>query len=279
MSEYTYYSDPLRKLSLYQGITTADGAGDGSTLVCSDLVNQDEDYDGNHVIITSGTYRNARDINGTTLGGTVTFTSALKGQIVKGTTFMILGFRTTPAEVAALQADITTLLSRLSALRAGYLDELDFDLDARLGSPVASVSADIATIDGIVDNILSDTQLKFAVSGSKTIATGVEKYLNIDSGTDGAEIISITLKGVPSAAWSIELYVPTDDGVTSPAAGDKRAKEMYTTSDHEGGHLVNIGAIRYNLFLDITNDSASSDNIDEVMVSYRSRGTVTATWE
>ena len=132
MVEYTYYSDPLRKLSLYQGITTADGAGDGSTLVCSDLVNQDEDYNGNHVIITSGTYRNARDINGTTLTGTVTFTSALKGQIVKGTTFMILGFRTTPAEVAALQADVTAILADTNELQTDWVNggRLDLILDA-----------------------------------------------------------------------------------------------------------------------------------------------------
>ena len=109
MSDYTYYSDPLRKLTLYQGVTTADGAGDGSTLVCSDLASQDEDFNGNHVIVTSGTYRNARDINGTTLTGTVTFTSALKGQIVKGTTFMIVGFRTTPAEVAAIEAKVDVI--------------------------------------------------------------------------------------------------------------------------------------------------------------------------
>ena len=156
MSEYTYYSDPLRKLTLYQGITTADGAGDGSTLVCSDLASRDEDFDGNHVIVTSGTYRNARDINGTTLAGTVTFVSALEGQILKGTTFMIMGMRTTPAEVidaAALQADVTTLLNRLTALRAGYLDELDFDLDARLGSPAGlSISADLLSNYNLLTN-------------------------------------------------------------------------------------------------------------------------------
>ena len=127
MGEYTYYSDPLRKLTLYQGVTTADGAGDGSTLVCSDLTSQDEDYDGNHVIITSGTYRNARDINGTTLTGTVTFTSALEGQIVKGTTFMILGFRTTPAEVAAIATDVTAIKDHLEPMKTrfgGFEDEL-----------------------------------------------------------------------------------------------------------------------------------------------------------
>ena len=138
---------------------------------------------------------------------------------------------------------------------------------------------DVVTVDGIVDNILLDTQLKFAVSGSKTIATGVEKYLDIDSGTDGAEIISITLKGVVSADWTVELHIPTDDGVASPAAGDKRAEETYVNADTVGGQLKNIGAIRYNMFLDITNDSAGDDDIDEVIIAYRSRGTITATWE
>ena len=133
--------------------------------------------------------------------------------------------------------------------------------------------------DASVDNILLDTQLKFAVSGSKTIATGVEKYLNIDSGTDGAEIISITLKGVVGADWTVEIYIPTDDTVASPAVGDKRAEETYVSTDTEAGQLEGIGAIRYNMFLDITNDSVGDDDIDEVIIAYRSRGTVTATWE
>jgi hypothetical protein len=36
-------------------------------------------------------------------------------------------------------------ITRLTAARAGYLDELDFDLDARLGTPVADIATDIAT--------------------------------------------------------------------------------------------------------------------------------------
>lgn len=69
---------------------------------------------------------------------------------------------------------VQTLLNRLTSTRAGYLDELDFDLDARLGSPAhVSVVGDIAdlitrvkglndihddlgTVDGNVSAILTD---------------------------------------------------------------------------------------------------------------------------
>lgn len=55
---------------------------------------------------------------------------------------------------ANIPADIDTLLARLTALRAGYLDELDFDLNARLGAPAgASISADLLTIDNLVDDL------------------------------------------------------------------------------------------------------------------------------
>lgn len=59
---------------------------------------------------------------------------------------------------ANIPADIDTLLARLTAIRAGYLDELDFDLDARLGTPAGgSIAADIATIDSIVDELKADS--------------------------------------------------------------------------------------------------------------------------
>jgi hypothetical protein len=161
--------------------------------------------------------------------------------------------------------------------------DLVVDIDALIKSggsgDLAAIYGDLVAVDGIADNILLDTQLKFAVSGSKTIAAGVEKHLNIDSGTDGAEIISIAIKGIVGADWTIEGYVPVDDAVASPAAGDKRFEESYTLTDTEAGQLAGIGAIRYNMFLDFTNDSAAPDNVDEVIIAYRSRGTITTSWE
>jgi len=64
-----------------------------------------------------------------------------------------------------IPADVDTLLTRLTALRAGYLDELDFDLDARLGNPSGvSLSADLLTIIDYVDTI--EDRLGIDSSGS-----------------------------------------------------------------------------------------------------------------
>ncbi len=96
-------------------------------------------------------------------------------------------------DAANIPADIDTLLSRLTATRAGYLDELDFDLDARLGSPASSSIAadiadlitrtkglndihdDLATVDSVVDAILAN-QKKYwhwnAISGDYRVIEG-----------------------------------------------------------------------------------------------------------
>jgi hypothetical protein len=134
-------------------------------------------------------------------------------------------------------------------------------------------------LDLILDSINDGTKLQFAAAGSKTIAASAEKYLSFDSGTDGAEIVSITVKGVVGADWTIETYIPVVDAVAAPAAGDKRDEDVYVNTDDKGGQMSNIGAIRYNMFLDITNDSAGSDDIDEVIVTYRSAGTLSLAWE
>lgn len=50
--------------------------------------------------------------------------------------------------------NLKDLWDRLTATRAGYIDELDFDLDARLGTPAgASLAADLLTIDNFVDDL------------------------------------------------------------------------------------------------------------------------------
>lgn len=53
-----------------------------------------------------------------------------------------------------IKAYIDDLEARLTAARAGYLDELDFDLNARLGSPAgASLAADLLVINNFVDDL------------------------------------------------------------------------------------------------------------------------------
>lgn len=136
-------------------------------------------------------------------------------------------------------------------------------------------------LDDIHDDVgtaILDTQVKKVASGSKTLGTGVTKYLHIDSGTNGAEILAIIIKGVVGADWTLDIYIPAEDGAGATAAGDKRDSIPYVNTDTEGG-LLSPFAIAYDCYLDFTNDSGGDDNIDEVIVVYRSRGTLTLTWE
>jgi len=110
------YDPKVGSLISYSGTTTADGAPGGLTLVDTVLTTK-PDFNGNLVIITSGDYEGqARDINGITTGGTVTPASAFGGRIVEGTTFVIVGIRTVPAEVAVIEAKLDAAEAKLDKL-------------------------------------------------------------------------------------------------------------------------------------------------------------------
>lgn len=99
-------------LVVYKGTTDAIGNVGKTTLKCSTIGSASSypDFDGNQIILTSGSYKGqARDINGATNGdaaGTITVANAFDGQIASGTSFIITGIRTVPAEVAALEAKV-----------------------------------------------------------------------------------------------------------------------------------------------------------------------------
>ena len=172
---------------------------------------------------------------------------------------------------------IATLYDTLAAAETG-IETIDDGKEIAIAAFKEGALQKVLVAEG--NPYVSDVYiLKFVAAGSKTIASGVEKYLSIDSGTDGTEIVSITIKGVVGADWTIETYIPTEDAVVAPTAGDKRDEDTYLNGEDKGGQLTNLGAIRYNMFLDITNDSVSSDDIDEVIVAYRSAGTLTLAWE
>jgi len=121
--------DKLESLVVYRGKTTADGAGDGSTLICSDLTAR-PDYNGNLVIIKSGAYiGQSRVINGTTSGGTVTPDAKFDGQILAGIKFAIVSIRTVEAAVAAIEAKLDNPQHGLAALKI-LIDTLETKGDA-----------------------------------------------------------------------------------------------------------------------------------------------------
>lgn len=124
---YITHSD-TRWESIFRGLVsevltaTGDGAPAGATIVCSHLTGL-PDFNGGMVVIASGPYRGqARDINGTTILGTVTPHTAFGGLITTGTNFIITTIRTTPAEVAAIEGKLDDGTAGLAALKA-LIDE------------------------------------------------------------------------------------------------------------------------------------------------------------
>jgi len=154
---------------------------------------------------------------------------------------------------------LATALAAYTAARGGYLDEL------------AAANLPLTT-----DNILLDSQIRVIQSGVQAILAAATEWLHIDSGTNGAEILSITISGLIGHDWTLATYVPAADAVAAPAAADRRDVIIYAAADTEGGLLKPFG-IPFNAYLQFTNDGAN-DQIDQVTITYRSRGVLTLTW-
>jgi len=125
-------------------------------------------------------------------------------------------------------------------------------------------------------------KLRTVTSGSKTINNGASKYLEIDSGTIGAEILSIL---IAAADWSINkwvvgLYIPSLDGFLSPEAEDKK-DEFDWAEKTEAGLIPGIIAFPYNMFLKFNNTEvgAGSASITDVIIVYHTKGTLSLAWE
>jgi len=134
----------------------------------------------------------------------------------------------------------------------------------------------LAILKDYADKILLDTQIRKVASGaSGVIATGASEYIELDSGTNSAQILAVIINGVVTGFdWTLDTYVPTADAVAAPAAVDKRDSIPYVAADTEGG-LLKPFAIAYNAFLKFTNDSAGDQTITDVVVVYRSRAAIT----
>jgi hypothetical protein len=130
----------------------------------------------------------------------------------------------------------------------------------------------------VIASITADSQIRRIAAGSKVIDSAATKNLTIDSGTNGVEILGITINGVIGYKWTVDEYIPTADAVVAPAAADKRSANTYLDTDTEGGQLAGKG-VPYNMFLNFTNDGVGSQTITDVVIMYRSRAAITATWE
>lgn len=114
-------------------------------------------------------------------------------------------------------------------------------------------------------------------SGVKVINAGITKYLHIDSGVYGAEILALLIEGVIAHDWTLDVYVPAADAEAATQAKSKRDAIPYLAADTEGG-LLKPFAIPFDCYLDFTNDGAN-DQIDQVTIVYRCWTDLALTWE
>jgi len=136
-------------------------------------------------------------------------------------------FKVGGGQEADLYTDTQALIVRLTALRAGYLDELDFDLRARLGTPAgASISADILAVLAYVDDL--ETRLSVARAG----------YL------DNLSLGAVALASVCTSGRLAEL-----DAANIPADVDTLVSRLTST---RAGYLDNLSGGAVALASDMT---------------------------
>lgn len=144
---------------------------------------------------------------------------------------------------------------------------------------ILAIHTELATVDGIVDNILLESQVRSITSASKAVPKGGSKYLHIDSGENHAEILSIIIYGLIGGDWTIGVYVPYADGAGLCVAADKKDTWDIVNTDAETG-LIKPTAIAYDMCIDFNNtEAADGDRTLYVTVVYRSRGVLTLAWE
>lgn len=180
------------------------------------------------------------------------------------------------SDLTETNSDVKSILSDLGDIISD-LTETNSDVKSVI-SDLVDIWSDLVITHSDVKIISSDTPIRTISGGSKLIASAGTKYFSFDSGTSGAEIISIIVKGLIGAAWTLDVYVPTDDAVASPAAGDKRDTIEYQSTDTEGGLLQGFGII-YNGFLNLTNNGAGNQTISDAVIVYRSRAALSVAWE
>jgi len=193
---------------LYKGITTANGAGDGSTLIDAVLIAANDFLKDVTIIIQSGAcIRETREISTFVAGtGTITVGTVFSAQIVSGVTFAIVGRLTGDFEVDQLQADVGDASSSTMGSLYGIL--------GNPGDTLYRFILDTVFHDNFDDESLSTTLWDTAVTtGSTTItessaAPDTLRIQNGGAGTTGAGTLPtlLTFNRNLSIRTKIELF-------------------------------------------------------------------------
>lgn len=153
------------------------------------------------------------------------------------------------------------MTNRLTPTRAGYLDELDFDLDGRLGAPAGdSLAADLATIDGVVDTVntnIGDPSGDTLTSIAAKLGNPGQD-LNTMIGYEGDTSLADKLTAT-RAGYLDELDFGLDERLGTPA-GDSLAADLVTIDGVVDTIDTNVGDPSGDTLTSITAKLGDPDN-------------------
>ena len=168
----------IRALTAYSGITTADGAGDGTTLIDINLIGRNDFISEKTVLIMSGDAKDEdkgalsfNDVTGAiTLRGT-----GVSAQIKAGIIFKILNISSVEVDVANIQEDLGDMADAATSDDMSDITTTSALAKLRLILNRMSPDAFAATIQGAsrteLDTMLAQTAAYFATAGAAIAAT------------------------------------------------------------------------------------------------------------
>lgn len=191
----------LAALTAYTGVTTADGAGDGSTLVDANLIDANDFISNKTILIGSGD-GNREDSGASSfdaLTGTITVVTPFSAQIKAGTIYRVLNISTVEIDVDRIDTKIgtntdvvgtTTLFARLRQIVDNYL-----------------AGGDLPAIKAQIDKLAGETPASDSVTANWQSGTGT-------SGETGADLVTI---GAANTRYKLHSLVVNISALTGGA--------------------------------------------------------------
>jgi len=236
-------------LRVFASSATSNGHALGTTIVCSGLPTV-ADFDGNAVVITSGSYKGeSRSINGSTTGGTITVDAAFSGQIDEGIKFGIFALRSVVVAVGDVAGDVgdasacglgsiygilgcpTETMTACLSHKVSYMEFWSVT-DAVLDLP--AVAADVNCLDIVVSRIPSGATIIKALG-----TTQFRKITNLNAGGNngikGAQNMRIKKS---SGTWGADdvVFLPLVDNQWNLAASTSEGGGIFIADDASDAH-------------------------------------------
>jgi len=193
----------LAALTAYTGITTADGAVDGSTLRDANLIGVNDFISNKTILIGSGdaTKEDSGASSFDPITGIITVVSLFSAQIKIGTLFRVINISTVEIDVETINTKIgtntnpvgtTTVFARLRQIVDTYLASGTYGLAGLLAEINANeakidiVGAIAAAIDTQTDKLAGETPAAASVTANWQSGTGTSLEAGADLVTIGA---------------------------------------------------------------------------------------------